>query len=163
SGHAKGGAGPGEGGRQRTCSRSGTKYGLGRAGSPVPTGTAPGPPVAAPVPAAPPGPTAPTPIGPAAPVPPVAPALPPAGPTPAPTPPGTPAPAAPEAPVAQVGKPRSVMVKRKKIALEYIPTSEQPADFLTKALHFPAFKWCSVEVGQVRLAEISDDDDDVQQ
>ncbi|CAI7787920.1 unnamed protein product, partial [Closterium sp. NIES-54] len=31
------------------------------------------------------------------------------------------------------------MVKRKKIALEYIPISEQPADFLTKALHFLAF------------------------
>ncbi|CAI7870837.1 unnamed protein product, partial [Closterium sp. NIES-54] len=55
------------------------------------------------------------------------------------------------------------MVKRKKIALEYIPTSEQPADFLTKALHFLAFNWCSVAVGQVRLAEIGDDDDDVQQ
>ncbi|CAI7775896.1 unnamed protein product [Closterium sp. NIES-53] len=39
------------------------------------------------------------------------------------------------------------MVKRKKIALEYIPTSEQPADFLTKALHFPAFNRCSVAVG----------------
>ncbi|CAI7751753.1 unnamed protein product [Closterium sp. NIES-54] len=51
------------------------------------------------------------------------------------------------------------MVKRKKIALEYIPTSEQPADFLTKALHFPAFNRCSVAVGQVRLANIGDDDD----
>ncbi|CAI7771085.1 unnamed protein product [Closterium sp. NIES-53] len=90
------GAGPREGGRPRTCSRSGTKYGLGRAGSPVPTGTAPGPPVAAPVPAAPPASTAPTPAGPAAPVPPV----PPAGPTSAPTPPVAPARAAPEAPAA---------------------------------------------------------------
>ncbi|CAI7896684.1 unnamed protein product [Closterium sp. NIES-54] len=51
------------------------------------------------------------------------------------------------------------MVKRKKVALEYIPTSEQPADFLTKGLHFPAFNQCSVAVGQVRLAEVGDDDD----
>ncbi|CAI7849420.1 unnamed protein product [Closterium sp. NIES-54] len=31
------------------------------------------------------------------------------------------------------------MVKRRKLQLQYIPTSEQPADYLTKALHFPAF------------------------
>ncbi|CAI7841420.1 unnamed protein product [Closterium sp. NIES-53] len=55
------------------------------------------------------------------------------------------------------------MVKRKKISLEYIPTSEQPADFLTKALHFPAFNWCSIVVSQVRIAKIGDDNDDVQQ
>ncbi|CAI7836261.1 unnamed protein product, partial [Closterium sp. NIES-53] len=89
------GAGPGEGGRPRTCSRSGTKYGLGSAVPPGPTGTAPVPPEAAPVPAAPPAPTAPTPAGPAAPVPLAAPAVPTAGPTPAPTPPAAPAPAAP--------------------------------------------------------------------
>ncbi|CAI7785935.1 unnamed protein product, partial [Closterium sp. NIES-53] len=45
------------------------------------------------------------------------------------------------------------MVKRKKLALTYIPTSEQPADYLTKALHSPAFKRCSVTVGQVDLAD----------
>ncbi|CAI7740950.1 unnamed protein product [Closterium sp. NIES-54] len=31
------------------------------------------------------------------------------------------------------------MVKRRKISLRYIPTAEQPADFLTKAQHYPAF------------------------
>ncbi|CAI7796114.1 unnamed protein product [Closterium sp. NIES-53] len=31
------------------------------------------------------------------------------------------------------------MVRRGKFILKYIPTTEQPADFLTKALHFPAF------------------------
>ncbi|CAI7803774.1 unnamed protein product [Closterium sp. NIES-53] len=51
------------------------------------------------------------------------------------------------------------MVKRKKIAMEYIPTSEQPTEFLTKALHFPAFNRCTIEVGQVCLAVIGDDDD----
>ncbi|CAI7918981.1 unnamed protein product, partial [Closterium sp. NIES-54] len=35
------------------------------------------------------------------------------------------------------------MVKRGKFTLKYIPTTEQPAD-LTKALHYPAFVWCSV-------------------
>ncbi|CAI7921893.1 unnamed protein product [Closterium sp. NIES-53] len=44
------------------------------------------------------------------------------------------------------------MVKRKKLTLTYILTSEQPADYLTKALHSPAFKRCSVAVGQVDLA-----------
>ncbi|CAI7900116.1 unnamed protein product, partial [Closterium sp. NIES-53] len=102
-GHAKGGAGPGEGGRPRSCSRSGTKYGLGRAGPPEPTGTAPVPPMTAPAPE-PAGPAAPVP--PAAPaVPPAAPAVPPAGPTPAPTPLVAPAPAAPEAPAAPTPPP----------------------------------------------------------
>ncbi|CAI5464445.1 unnamed protein product [Closterium sp. Yama58-4] len=55
------------------------------------------------------------------------------------------------------------MVKRGKFALQYIPTAEQPADFLTKALHYPAFNRCSVAVGQVRLAEVGDGDNDVQQ
>ncbi|CAI5466473.1 unnamed protein product [Closterium sp. Yama58-4] len=54
------------------------------------------------------------------------------------------------------------MVKRGKIALKYIATSEQPSDFLTKGLHFPAFNRCSVAIGQVRLADIGDGDDDVQ-
>ncbi|CAI7743095.1 unnamed protein product [Closterium sp. NIES-54] len=43
------------------------------------------------------------------------------------------------------------MVKRRKLQLQYIPTSEQPADYLTKALHFPAFCRCFKAVGQVRL------------
>ncbi|CAI7729563.1 unnamed protein product [Closterium sp. NIES-54] len=34
------------------------------------------------------------------------------------------------------------MVKREKLILRYILATEQPADFLTKALHFPAFNWC---------------------
>ncbi|CAI7756307.1 unnamed protein product [Closterium sp. NIES-53] len=55
------------------------------------------------------------------------------------------------------------MVRRGKFALKYIPTAEQPADFLTKALHFPAFNRCSVAIGQVRLADVSDGDDEVQQ
>ncbi|CAI5501360.1 unnamed protein product [Closterium sp. Naga37s-1] len=55
------------------------------------------------------------------------------------------------------------MVKRGKFLLKYIPTTEQPADFLTKALHYPAFNRCSVAIGQVRLADVSDGDDDVQQ
>ncbi|CAI5959273.1 unnamed protein product [Closterium sp. NIES-64] len=45
------------------------------------------------------------------------------------------------------------MVKRGKFSLQYIPTAEQPADFLTKALHYPAFNRCSVAIGQVRLAD----------
>ncbi|CAI7812515.1 unnamed protein product, partial [Closterium sp. NIES-54] len=53
------------------------------------------------------------------------------------------------------------MVKHGKFTLKYIPTTKQPADFLTKALHFPAFNRCSVAIGQVRLADV--DDDDVQQ
>ncbi|CAI7804117.1 unnamed protein product [Closterium sp. NIES-54] len=36
---------------------------------------------------------------------------------------------------------------------------QSPVDFLTKALHFPAFNLCSVAVGQVCLAEIGNDDD----
>ncbi|CAI7847330.1 unnamed protein product [Closterium sp. NIES-54] len=55
------------------------------------------------------------------------------------------------------------MVRRGKFILKYIPTTEQPADFLTKALHFPAFNWCSVAIGQVRLDDVGDGDDDVQQ
>ncbi|CAI7787568.1 unnamed protein product [Closterium sp. NIES-53] len=54
------------------------------------------------------------------------------------------------------------MVKRGNFSLKYIPTAEQLADFLTKALHYPAFNRCSVAIGQVRLADASDDDDDVQ-
>ncbi|CAI7737979.1 unnamed protein product [Closterium sp. NIES-54] len=53
------------------------------------------------------------------------------------------------------------MVKRGKIALQYILTTEKPADFLMKALHFPAFNQCSVVIGQVRLADIGDGDDEV--
>ncbi|CAI7840357.1 unnamed protein product [Closterium sp. NIES-53] len=55
------------------------------------------------------------------------------------------------------------MVRRGKFVLKYIPTTEQPADFLTKVLHFPAFNRCSVAIGQVRLADIGDGDDDAQQ
>ncbi|CAI7881132.1 unnamed protein product [Closterium sp. NIES-54] len=55
------------------------------------------------------------------------------------------------------------MVRHGKFVLKYIPTAEQPADFLTKALHFPAFNRCSVAIGQVRLADVGDGDDDVQQ
>ncbi|CAI7896585.1 unnamed protein product [Closterium sp. NIES-54] len=55
------------------------------------------------------------------------------------------------------------MVKRGKIALQYILTTEQLADFLTKALHLPAFKRCSVAISHVRLADVSDGDDEVQQ
>ncbi|CAI7866141.1 unnamed protein product [Closterium sp. NIES-53] len=40
------------------------------------------------------------------------------------------------------------MVKRGKFSLRYIPTTEQPANFLTKALHYPAFNRCSVAIGQ---------------
>ncbi|CAI7824536.1 unnamed protein product, partial [Closterium sp. NIES-54] len=45
------------------------------------------------------------------------------------------------------------MVKRKKLSLTFIPKSEQHADYLIKALHSPAFKRCSVTVGQVDLAD----------
>ncbi|CAI7811344.1 unnamed protein product [Closterium sp. NIES-53] len=55
------------------------------------------------------------------------------------------------------------MVKRGKYVLRYIPTTEQPSDFLTKTVHFPAFNRCSVAIGQVCLAEVGDCDDDVQQ
>ncbi|CAI7730888.1 unnamed protein product [Closterium sp. NIES-53] len=55
------------------------------------------------------------------------------------------------------------MVRRGKFVLKYILTTEQPADFLTKALHFPAFNRCSVAIGQVCLADVGDVDDDVQQ
>ncbi|CAI7738419.1 unnamed protein product [Closterium sp. NIES-54] len=54
------------------------------------------------------------------------------------------------------------MVKRGKFSMKYIPTAEQPADFLTKALHYPAFIRCSVAIGQVRLVDVSDTDNDVQ-
>ncbi|CAI5483969.1 unnamed protein product [Closterium sp. Yama58-4] len=55
------------------------------------------------------------------------------------------------------------MVKRGKFSLQYIPTTEQPADFLTKALHYSTFNRCSVAIGQVRLADVGDGDNDVQQ
>ncbi|CAI7850006.1 unnamed protein product [Closterium sp. NIES-53] len=44
------------------------------------------------------------------------------------------------------------MVKRRKLQLQYIHMSGQPADYLTKALHFPAFSRCFEAVGQVRLS-----------
>ncbi|CAI7901970.1 unnamed protein product [Closterium sp. NIES-53] len=50
------------------------------------------------------------------------------------------------------------MVRRGKFVLKYIPTTEQPADFLTKALHSPAFNRCSVAIGQVRLTDVGDGD-----
>ncbi|CAI7833212.1 unnamed protein product [Closterium sp. NIES-54] len=53
------------------------------------------------------------------------------------------------------------MVKRGKFSLKYIPTAEQPGDFL--ALHYPAFNRCSVAIGQVRLVDVGDGDNDVQQ
>ncbi|CAI7784064.1 unnamed protein product [Closterium sp. NIES-53] len=55
------------------------------------------------------------------------------------------------------------MVRHGKFVMKYIPTTEQPADFLMKALHFPTFNLCSVAIGQVRLADVGDDNDDVQQ
>ncbi|CAI7867299.1 unnamed protein product [Closterium sp. NIES-54] len=55
------------------------------------------------------------------------------------------------------------MVRRGKFILKYIPTTEQTTDFLTKALHFPTFNRCTVAIGQVRLDDVSDGDDDVQQ
>ncbi|CAI7898410.1 unnamed protein product [Closterium sp. NIES-54] len=54
------------------------------------------------------------------------------------------------------------MVTRGKFSLRYIPTAEQPADFLTKALHYPAFNRCSVSIGHVRLVDMGDGDNDVQ-
>ncbi|CAI7894176.1 unnamed protein product [Closterium sp. NIES-54] len=50
------------------------------------------------------------------------------------------------------------MVKRGKFTLEYTPTTEQPADFLMKPLHFLTFNWCSITIGQVRLADVGDHD-----
>ncbi|CAI7847102.1 unnamed protein product, partial [Closterium sp. NIES-54] len=47
------------------------------------------------------------------------------------------------------------MVKRGKFLLRYILTPEQPADFLTKALHYPAFNRCSVEIHQPPLLDLS--------
>ncbi|CAI7883934.1 unnamed protein product [Closterium sp. NIES-53] len=38
------------------------------------------------------------------------------------------------------------MVRRGKFMLKYILTTEQPADFVTKALHFPEFNRCSVAI-----------------
>ncbi|CAI7914526.1 unnamed protein product [Closterium sp. NIES-54] len=55
------------------------------------------------------------------------------------------------------------MVKRGNFSLRYIPTTKQPADFLTKALHYPAFNRCSVAIGQVRLIDVGNGDNDVQQ
>ncbi|CAI7902056.1 unnamed protein product [Closterium sp. NIES-53] len=51
------------------------------------------------------------------------------------------------------------MVKCGKFSLRYIPTAEQLADFLTKALHYPAFNWCSVAID---LVDVGDGDNDVQ-
>ncbi|CAI7878447.1 unnamed protein product [Closterium sp. NIES-53] len=48
------------------------------------------------------------------------------------------------------------MVKRGKFSLKYIPTAEQPADFLTKTLHYPAFNRCSLAIGQVHLVDMGD-------
>ncbi|CAI7817096.1 unnamed protein product [Closterium sp. NIES-54] len=48
------------------------------------------------------------------------------------------------------------MVRCGKFVLKYILTTEQPADFLTKALHFPAFNRCSVAIGQIRLDDVGD-------
>ncbi|CAI7761379.1 unnamed protein product [Closterium sp. NIES-53] len=42
-----------------------------------------------------------------------------------------------------------IAVRHGKFVLKYIPTTEQPGDFLTKALHFPAFNRCSVAIGQM--------------
>ncbi|CAI7843237.1 unnamed protein product [Closterium sp. NIES-53] len=55
------------------------------------------------------------------------------------------------------------MVKRRKLLLKYIPTAEQPADILTKALHYPAFNRCSVAIGQVRLVDMGDSENNEQQ
>ncbi|CAI7788665.1 unnamed protein product [Closterium sp. NIES-54] len=55
------------------------------------------------------------------------------------------------------------MVNRGKFSLRYILTAKQPANFLTKALHYPAFNRCSVAIGQVCLVDVGDSDNDVQQ
>ncbi|CAI7893026.1 unnamed protein product [Closterium sp. NIES-54] len=55
------------------------------------------------------------------------------------------------------------MVKRGNFLLRYIPTAEQPDTFLTKALHYPALNRCSVKIGQLRLADVGDGRNDVQQ
>ncbi|CAI7902914.1 unnamed protein product [Closterium sp. NIES-54] len=55
------------------------------------------------------------------------------------------------------------IVKHRKFSLRYILTAEQPADFLTKALHYPALNRCCVAIGQVRLVNVGDGDNDVQQ
>ncbi|CAI7835037.1 unnamed protein product [Closterium sp. NIES-53] len=55
------------------------------------------------------------------------------------------------------------MVRCGKFILRYIPTTEQPVDFLPKALHFPALNRCSVAIGQDSLADIGNGDDDAQQ
>ncbi|CAI7894313.1 unnamed protein product [Closterium sp. NIES-53] len=55
------------------------------------------------------------------------------------------------------------MVRRGKFVLKYVSTTEKPAGFLTKALHFPAFNRCSIAIGQVRLANVGDGDHDVHQ
>ncbi|CAI7882443.1 unnamed protein product [Closterium sp. NIES-53] len=54
------------------------------------------------------------------------------------------------------------MVKCGKFSLRYISTAEQLADFLTKAMHYPAFNRCSIAIGQVRLVDMGDGDNDVQ-
>ncbi|CAI7773474.1 unnamed protein product [Closterium sp. NIES-54] len=55
------------------------------------------------------------------------------------------------------------MVKRRKFSQRYIPTAEQPADNLMKALHYLSFNRCSVAIGQVHLVDMGDGDNDVQQ
>ncbi|CAI7748461.1 unnamed protein product [Closterium sp. NIES-54] len=55
------------------------------------------------------------------------------------------------------------MVRCGKFILRYIPTTEQPVDFLPKALHFLALNRCSVAIGQDSLADIGNGDDDAQQ
>ncbi|CAI7872428.1 unnamed protein product [Closterium sp. NIES-53] len=55
------------------------------------------------------------------------------------------------------------MVRHGKFLLRYIPTTEQPADFPKKVLHFPVFNRSSVAIGQVQLADVGNGDDGVQQ
>ncbi|CAI7772684.1 unnamed protein product [Closterium sp. NIES-54] len=55
------------------------------------------------------------------------------------------------------------MVKRGSFLLRYILTAEQLANFLTKVLHYPAFNRCSIAIGQVRLVDVGDGGNDVQQ